>query len=252
MLHSNNIFAGSDCCSRCIRSGSDTPRSALTGCLPNQRKPGSATQERPQRRALRPGSNLGLVGSRYGLSSPSGADEPGPGAGASGDAQLGAGVGAASGTAAIGAAGLGARGLRGGLGAGVGAAATGAAFFAAAFLAPAFLADFFGAAALDFLADFFAFLADFFAFFTDFLAAFFEDFFADFFLALTSFLFFFSFLPFLLFFPLAIVNLLLPPIIVYQAFQVVRFRTGPIDSDQSWPGTACRPIEKLNRMHHRN
>jgi len=68
-------------------------------------------------------------------------------------------------------------------------------------LALAFLADFFGAAALDFLADFFAdFLADFFE-------AFFEAFLADFFFAVRTF-FFLSFLPFLLFFPLAIVILL--------------------------------------------
>jgi predicted PurR-regulated permease PerM len=113
-----------------------------------------------------------------------------------------------------------------------------------------FLADFFGA---DFFADFLVdFLADFLAFFADFLADFFEDFFADFFFAVTVFLAFLAFLLFLLFFALAIVNLLLPPINAYQAFQVVRFRTGPIDSVQSWPGTACRPIEKLNRVHHRN
>jgi hypothetical protein len=76
-----------------------------------------------------------------------------------------------------------------------------AAFFAGLLLALAFLADFFGAAALDFLADFFAgFLADFFE-------AFFEAFLADFFFAVRTF-FFLSFLPFLLFFPLAIVILL--------------------------------------------
>jgi hypothetical protein len=113
-------------------------------------------------------------------------------------------------------------------------------FFALAFFADFladFLADFFGT---DFFADFLAaFFADFLAFFADFLADFFEDFFADFFadffFAVRSFfLFFLSFLPFLFFLPLAIVNLLLPPINVYQAFQVVRFRTGPID--QSNPG----------------
>ena len=78
--------------------------------------------------------------------------------------------------------------------------AAAAFFFAGLLLALAFLANFFGAAALDFLADFFA---DFFAFFADFLA----DFFADFFLAVRTFCFL-SFLPFLLFFPLAIVILL--------------------------------------------
>ena len=149
-------------------------------------------------------------------------------------AGLGAGAGAGLG-AAIGAAGLGAGGL-----------AAGAAFFFAA----AFLADFFGAAAFDFLADFFA---DLLAFFADFLADFFEDFFADFFFAVTIlFLDFLAFLLFLLFFPLAIVILLLPPINVYRAFQVVRLRRGANRSIQSWPRTACRPIEKLNRVHHRN
>jgi hypothetical protein len=165
-----------------------------------------------------------------------------------GAAQLGAaggGVGAGLGTgaglgAAIGAAGLGAGGL------GAGGLAAGAAFFFAA----AFLADFFGAAAFDFLADFFA---DLLAFFADFFADFFEDFFADFFLAVTAlFLAFLAFLLFLLFFPLAIVILLLSPINVYRAFQVVRLRRGANRSVQSWPRTACRPIEKLNRVHHRN
>jgi hypothetical protein len=89
---------------------------------------------------------------------------------------------------------------------GAGAAGWGAAafFFAGLLPALAFLADFFGAAALDFLADFFA---DFLAFFTDFFEAFFELFLADFFFAVRTF-FFLSFLPFLLFFPLAIVILL--------------------------------------------
>jgi hypothetical protein len=100
------------------------------------------------------------------------------------------------------------------------------------------------------LADF---LADFLAFFAGFLADFFEDFFADFFFAVrTFFLVFLLFLPFLFFLPLAIVILLLPPIHVYQAFQVVRLKRGANRSVQSWPGTACRPIEKLNRVHHRN
>ncbi|HEY5126247.1 MAG TPA: hypothetical protein VIJ35_02950 [Bradyrhizobium sp.] len=155
-----------------------------------------------------------------------------------GEAQLGAtGAGAGAGAAAA-AAGLGAAGL-----------AT-AFFFAGLFLAPAFLADFFGAAALAFLADFFA---DFLAFFTDFLADFLADFFADFFFAVTAlFLAFLAFLLFLLFLPLAIVILLLPPINVYRAFQVVRLKRDAHRSVQSWPGTACRPIEKLNRVHHRN
>ena len=137
-----------------------------------------------------------------------------------GEAQLGpaaagagAGVGAASGAAGLGAAGLGAAGL-----------AAGAAFLAVAFLA-AFLADFFGAA-FDFLADFFAdFFADFLAFFADFLADFLEDFLPDFFFAIISFFLLFLLLPFF-FLPLAIVVLLLPPINVYRAFQVVRPNRG--------------------------
>ena len=165
-----------------------------------------------------------------------------------GEAQLGpagagagAGVGAASGAAGLGAAGLGVAGL-----------AAGAAFFAVAFLA-AFLADFFGAAAFDFLADFFAdFLAAFLAFFADFFADFFEDFLPDFFFAIISFFLLFLLLPLFFFLPLAIVILLLPPIKVYRAFQVVRLNRGANRSVQSWPRTACRPIEKLNRVHHRN
>src|SRR5229473_778766 len=165
-----------------------------------------------------------------------------------GEAQLGpagagagAGVGAASGAAGLGAAGLGVAGL-----------AAGAAFFAVAFLA-AFLADFFGAAAFDFLADFFAdFLAAFLAFFADFFADLFEDFLPDFFFAIISFFLLFLLLPPFFFLPLAIVILLLPPINVYRAFQVVRLNRGANRSVQSWPRTACRPIEKLNRVHHRN
>ena len=140
-----------------------------------------------------------------------------------GEAQLGpagagagAGVGAASGAAGLGAAaGLGVAGL-----------AAGAAFFAVAFLA-AFLADFFGAAAFDFLADFFAdFFADFLAFFADFFADFLEDFLPDFFFAIISFFLPFLLLPPFFFLPLAIVVLLLPPISVYRAFQVVRLNRG--------------------------
>jgi hypothetical protein len=152
----------------------------------------------------------------------------------------GAGFGAATVGAGLGAAGFGAAGL---------AETAGAALFAAL----AFLADFFGAA-LDFLADFFTdFFADFFAFFADFFAAFFEVFFelflADFFFAVTSF--FLLFLFFLLFFPLAIVVLLLPLI------QSIERSSRPLSrganrSVQSWPETACRPIEKLNRVNHRN
>src|SRR5882724_11443671 len=161
-----------------------------------------------------------------------------------GEAQLGpagagagAGVGAASGAAGLGAAGLGVAGL-----------AAGAAFFAVAFLA-----DFFGAAAFDFLADFFAdFLAAFLAFFADFFADFFEDFLPDFFFAIMSFFLLFLLLPLFFFLPLAIVILLLPPIKVYRAFQVVRLNRGANRSVQSWPRTACRPIEKLNRVQHRN
>jgi hypothetical protein len=97
----------------------------------------------------------------------------------------------------------------------------GAAFFAGRFLALAFLAAFFGAAAFDFLADFFA---DFLAFFADFLADFFEDFFADFFFAVTTLFLDLLFFPLFFFLPLAIVILLLPPINVYRAFQVVRLK----------------------------
>jgi hypothetical protein len=137
-------------------------------------------------------------------------------AAAAGAAQLGAaGVGLGAG------AGFGAATVAGGLGAAAfGAAAFGAAGLAAAagaafFAGLAFLADFFGAAALDFLADFFTdFFADFFAAFFD---VFFADFFADFFFAVTSF--FLLFLFFLLFFPLAIVVLLLPLIHVHRAFK---------------------------------
>jgi len=116
-------------------------------------------------------------------------------------------------------------------------------------LALAFLADFFGAAALDFLADFLAFLA--------FFADFFEDFFAAFFFAATSFLLFLAFLPFF-FLPLAIVVLLLPLIHVYRAFlSRPPQAAGANRSVQSWAfqsrlWTACRPIEKLNRVHDRN
>jgi len=161
-------------------------------------------------------------------------DGAGLGAAGLGEAQLGAGAGAGAGAglgagagfgAAIG-AGLGAAGLGA---AGLGAADLGAAafFLAALFLALAFLADFFGAAALDFLADFLAFLA--------FFADFFEDFFAAFFFAATSFLLFLAFLPFF-FLPLAIVVLLLPLIHVYRAFQVVRLkRRGPIDQFNPGP-----------------
>src|SRR5229473_3456499 len=143
-------------------------------------------------------------------------------------AGAGAGVGAASGAAGLGAAGLGVAGL--GV---VGLAA--------------------GAAAFDFLADFFAdFFADFLAFFADFLADFLEDFLPDFFFAIISFFLLFLLLPPFFFLPLAIVVLLLPPINVYRAFQVVRLNRGANRSVQSWPRTACRPIEKLNRVHHRN
>jgi hypothetical protein len=132
-----------------------------------------------------------------------------------GEAQLGAACAVAG--ASLASWGSGAAGLRAGA----------AFFFAAAFLGLAFLADFFGAAAFDLLADFFA---DFLAFFADFFADFFEDFFADFFFAVRSFfLFFLAFLPPFFFLPLAIVILLLPPIKVCRAFQVVRFHAGPID-----------------------
>ena len=119
---------------------------------------------------------------------------------------------------------------------------------ALAFLAD-FLADFFGAAALDFLADFFADLA----FFAVFFADRFEDFFADFFFAVTVlFLPFLAFLPAFFFLPLAIVILLLPPINVHRAFKSSASCVRLFQSGQSWSRTACRPIEKLNRVHYRN
>jgi hypothetical protein len=119
---------------------------------------------------------------------------------------------------------------------------------ALAFLAD-FLADFFGAAALDFLADFFADLA----FFAVFFAALFEDFFADFFFAVTVlFLPFLAFLPAFFFLPLAIVILLLPPINVYRAFKSSMPHVRGPSISSIWFRTACRPIEKLNRVHYRN
>jgi hypothetical protein len=156
-------------------------------------------------------------------------------------AQLGAGAGAGDGVAAAVA------------GAAFGARLAADFFFAGglpalAFLAD-FLADFFGAAALDFLADFFADLA----FFAIFLVDLFEDFFADFFFAVTVlFLPFFAFLPAFFFLPLAIVILLLPPINAYRASQVVRLTHEAHGSIRSWSRTACRPIEKLNRVHYGN
>ena len=91
----------------------------------------------------------------------------------------------------------------------------GAAFFAVFFAA--FFADFFAV----FLAAFFAY------FFTPFFADFFEAFLADFFFAAHD-LFLLSLFCLLLFFPLAIVILLLPPIHVHQALQVDRAaRAGP-------------------------
>jgi hypothetical protein len=164
------------------------------------------------------------------------------GAGELGIAQFWAGAGSAADGAGVyagaGAAGLGAAAFFGALF--FGAALFGAALFGAALavFGAAFFAVFFGAAFFaDFLADFFAdFLAD---FFTDFLAAFLADFFealfADFF-AISNF-FFLSFLPFLFFFPLAIVILLLPPISVHQAFQALpRFTHRAFD--QYGPGPA--------------
>jgi hypothetical protein len=165
--------------------------------------------------------------------------------------QDGAGLGAAG----AGAAQLGAAGAGAGAGFGAaGAAGLAAAFLAGAFLALAFFAAFFGAAALDFLADFFA---DFLAF----LADFFEDFFADFFVT-AFFLLFLDFLPPFFFFALAIVILLFA---AEQCQASVSSRPplrGANRSVQSWtlqprtfdlrPWTACRPVEKLNRVHHRN
>ena len=133
-----------------------------------------------------------------------------------------------------------------GAGAGAGFAET-AFFFAAVFFGAAIVAAFFAA----FLADFFGALATFFAAFA-FFADFFEAFFAAFFFAATSF-FYFAFLPFLAFFALAIVVLLLPPINVYQALEVIRASPRGADrSVRSWPGTARRPIEKLYGVDDRD
>jgi hypothetical protein len=173
---------------------------------------------------------------------------PHDGAGLDGAGLDGAGLGAAQLGADGAAAGAGLR-ARAGFGASVAATAGAAFFFADAFLALAFLADFFGAA-LDFLADFFA---DFLAFFTDFLADFLEVFFEVFFFAVRSFfLFFLSFLLFLLFFPLAIVILLFAAGPCPSSVSSRPLSRGANRSVQSWPGTACRPIEKLNRVNHRN
>ena len=102
------------------------------------------------------------------------------------------------------------------------------------FLALAFFADFFGAAR-DFLEDFFAvflaFLAGFLgAFFKDFFFEdfFFENFLADFFFTVRSF--FLLFLPPFFLLPLAIVILLLSPINIYRAFQVVYTRPSIISN----------------------
>ena len=170
---------------------------------------------------------------------------------------------------------FGATGLGAGLataGAGAGVACTAALFpapafftdFLAVFLAvflAAFLADFFGAA-LDFFADFFAdFLAVFFAaFFEDFFEAFLRDFLADFFFAIAGV--FLPFLPFLLFFALAIVILLLPPINIHRPKSVDHCSSGTSNrpplakgtnrSVHAWPGAPRSPIKKLNRVHNRN
>ena len=72
------------------------------------------------------------------------------------------------------------------------------------------------------------------------------------FFAVTAF--FLAFLPFAFFafLALAIVVLLLPPIQIDPAFQVFRFSAASNRSVQSWPRTACRPVEKLNRVNHRD
>jgi hypothetical protein len=168
---------------------------------------------------------------------PQDGEEDGAGLGAAGaelgPAQLGAGAGAAGVATCVGAggaaAGFGAAGFRAGLGAAGVAAAAGAAFLAGRFLALAFFADFLTDFLTDFFADFLAdlpaFFADFLAFFPAFFEAFFEDFLADFFFAISTFFFLaFSFLPFLFFFPLAIVTLLLPPINLYRSLSIGRFK----------------------------
>jgi hypothetical protein len=61
-----------------------------------------------------------------------------------------------------------------------------------------------------------------------------------------------AFLPAFFFLPLAIVILLLPPINVHRAFKSSASCVRLFQSGQSWSRTACRPIEKLNRVHYRN
>jgi hypothetical protein len=135
--------------------------------------------------------------------------------------------------------------------AGAGSTAAGDGF-AGAFLADLPGAAFFGAADLaaflaDLLAVFLAFLAALAdlptAFFADFLAAFF----ADLFFTARSFLAFLAFLP-LFFLPFAIVVLLLPLSRVYRALEAIRMSR----FTSIRPRSARCPIEKLNRVHHRN
>ena len=128
----------------------------------------------------------------------------------------------------------------------------GAAFFRGAllllaFFGAAFPADFFA----DFLADFFA---DFFAaFLPDFFADFLADFFADFFFAATDFLAFLAFLPFVFFAFFAIwIILLLPPINDYRTSWIAVVCSALVQLGSVRPRTSRRPIEKLNRVHHRN
>src|SRR6185312_10223602 len=135
-------------------------------------------------------------------------------------------------------------------------------FLALAFL-PYFLADFFA----DFLADFFgaalAFLADLLAFFADFLAVFFaalfevffEVFLAVFFFAVRAFFLLLLFLPFLFFFPFAIVILLLPLIHVYRAStcRPLSARGPSISSILAWsrpsPNREAQPCARRERTY---
>jgi hypothetical protein len=255
-------------------SGPD--RSNHTWCRFQNSAPGTASIFSKKAAAASAAASNGIHGNRdppgYLLSSPSedglelwppecphdgsGCDGAGLDAAGVGAAQLGtatgAGLGAGAGVAALGAAGLGAAGLGAAdLGAAALAATAGAAFFAGL----AFLADFFGAAALDFLADFFTdFLVDFFAFFADFFAAFFDVFLADFFFAVTSF--FLLFLFFLLFFPLAIVVLLLPLIHVHRAFKSSAFARGQsissiLAENRLSPNREAQSCEPQEPTYHR-
>jgi len=229
--------------------------------IPSRTAISSAAQKRPQRRALRPETESAVIAMRSAMScrlvrgrartmppecpmtAPmrrSGLDAAGveppssaPPRGCGSRLGAGAGFGAATVAAGLGPQ-LWCRTL---------AATTGAAFLADLALASWLI--FFGAAALDFLADFFTdFFADFFAFSLT-LRSFLRRFLRGFFFAVTSFSYFLFFCSFFL----SHRGLLLPLIHVHRAFNRPLSR-GPIISS-ILAGTAV-PIEKLNRVNHRN